>query len=92
MMFSGAPHTQQSLPVSMEREDLTSGTSTLTLRLVPVQLGVYSPLVLQIPILSESLDVCLSKLHWAPNGHHVAVGDCEGKVHIYEAGEVCGWV
>lgn len=42
-----------------------------------------------MPILSEALDVCLSKLHWAPTGHHVAVGDCEGKVYIYEAGEVC---
>lgn len=42
----------------------------------------------QIPILSEALDICLSKLHWAPTGHHVAVGDIEGKVHIYEAGEV----
>lgn len=43
----------------------------------------------EVPILSEALDVCLSKLHWAPTGHHVAVGDCEGKVYIYEAGEVC---
>lgn len=49
----------------------------------------WSLRALQVPILSEALDVCLSKLHWAPTGHHVAVGDCEGKVYIYEAGEVC---
>lgn len=48
-----------------------------------------SPPLLQIPTLTENLDACLSKLHWAPNGHYVAVGDCEGKVHIFEAGEVC---
>jgi dynein intermediate chain len=42
---------------------------------------------IEVPTLTENLDACLSKLHWAPNGHYVAVGDCEGKVHIFEAGE-----
>jgi dynein intermediate chain len=45
------------------------------------------PFSWQVPTLTESLDACLSKLHWAPNGHHIAVGDCEGKIHVYEAGE-----
>ena len=42
------------------------------------------------PILSESLDVSLSKLAWAPSGHHIACGDIDGRVYIYEAGEVRG--
>ena len=42
----------------------------------------------QVPILSENLDTSLSKLCWAPNGRYLVCGDYEGKVHIYEAGEV----
>ena len=40
--------------------------------------------------MSESLDVSLSKLAWAPSGHHIACGDIDGRVYIYEAGEVRG--
>ena len=53
----------------------------------PLSLSVLS-LLHQVPILSESLDVCLSKVHWSPSGHHLACGDSEGRVHIFEAGEV----
>ena len=42
---------------------------------------------LEEPIISESLDVCLSKLAWAPTGHHIACGDIDGRVYIYEVGE-----
>ena len=44
--------------------------------------------LLQVPILSEGLDCALSKCRWSPNGHYIACGDVEGKVHVYEAGEV----
>lgn len=44
--------------------------------------------VCQIPILSEVLDTALSKVQWSPNGQLLAVGDVEGTIYIYEAGEV----
>ena len=42
----------------------------------------------QVPLLSENLDTTLSKLCWSPNGQHLACGDIEGKVHLFETGEV----
>ena len=44
----------------------------------------------QVPILTENLDTALSKLCWAPTGHHLVTGDCEGRVSVFEAGEVSG--
>jgi len=41
----------------------------------------------EVPLLTEQLDVALCKLHWSPSGHHLACGDSEGRVHIFEAGE-----
>ena len=38
--------------------------------------------------MSESLDSSLCKIRWSPNGHHLACGDINGGVHLYEAGEV----
>ena len=37
---------------------------------------------------SENLDTALSKLCWSPNGQYLACGDIEGKVHLFETGEV----
>ena len=42
----------------------------------------------QVPLLTEQLDVALSKLRWCSTGHLLACGDTEGRVHIFEAGEV----
>ena len=42
----------------------------------------------KVPILTEVLDTALSKVQWSPNGQLLAVGDIEGTIHIYEAGEV----
>lgn len=41
-----------------------------------------------MPILTEGLDIALSKVSWSPNGLLLAVGDVDGNIHIYEAGEV----
>ena len=42
----------------------------------------------QVPLLTEQLDVAMSKLRWCSTGHLLACGDTEGRVHIFEAGEV----
>ena len=42
----------------------------------------------QVPILTEQLDHALCKLSWAPSGQLLAVGDVDGVLHIFEAGEV----
>ena len=42
----------------------------------------------QVPLFSENLGTALSKLCWSPNGHYLACGDIEGKVHLFETGEV----
>ena len=34
------------------------------------------------------LDSALSRVRWSPNGQVLAVGDIEGVIYIYEAGEV----
>ena len=46
-----------------------------------------------MPILTEQLDHALCKLSWAPSGQLVAVGDVDGTLHVFEAGEVRtdGW-
>ena len=46
-----------------------------------------------MPILTEQLDHALCKLSWAPSGQLVAVGDVDGALHVFEAGEVRtdGW-
>ena len=37
---------------------------------------------------SENLGTALSKLCWSPNGQYLTCGDIEGKVHLFETGEV----
>lgn len=41
----------------------------------------------EVPILTEMLDTALARVRWSPNGQVLAVGDIEGVIYIYEAGE-----
>ena len=50
--------------------------------------SLFCCIPLQVPILTENLDASASKVCWSPSGQHLAAGDFEGKVHIFEAGEV----
>lgn len=55
------------------------------------QIWLHHVLVLflvQVPVLTETLDVALTKVRWGPNGQLLAVSDVEGVIHIYEVGEV----
>ncbi len=38
------------------------------------------------------MDCALSKVQWSHNGQLLAVGDIEGTIHIYEAGEVSSYI
>ena len=51
---------------------------------------VFSYYHSQVPTATTYVEnAALNKCLWHQTGHHIAVGDDLGKVHLYDIGEVC---